>query len=160
MPAHLKAMVDQEKLEELKHKKELQRRQEQARIEREIADKNHKHLMEQAAIRHHHEALEAQQREAQRLAADLRRQETEKRHKREIALAEAQSMREKHQLEINQQSALATQRQQIEDRDRIRMHSHQQQMNALEVERAANQARMNEQQHVSRAPSSTSSLPS
>jgi hypothetical protein len=149
MPAHLKAMVDQEKLEELKHKKDLQRRQEEARIQREMADRNHKHLMDQAAARHRQEAMEAQQREAQLAAADMRRQQAEKRHKHEVALAEAQSLREKHQLELNQQSALAIQRQQIEDRDRARIHRHQQEMNALENERAANQSRVNEQQHVS-----------
>lgn len=152
MPAHLKAMVDQEKLNELKHAKELQRRQEEARVERELADRNHKHLMDQAAARRRHEVMESQQREAQKAAADVRRHEAEKRHKRELALAEAQSLREKHQLEINQQSALATQRQQIEDRDRARIHRHQQEMNALEVERAINQSRANEQQHVSVTP--------
>lgn len=153
MPAHLKAMIDQEKIEELKHAKELQRRQEQARVERELADRNHKHLMDQATARHRHEAMEAQQREVQRAAADVRRQEAEKRHKGEIALAEAQSLRDKHQLEINQQSALATQRQQIEDRDRARAHRHQQQMNALELERTTNESRLNDQNLVSRAES-------
>jgi flagellar biosynthesis GTPase FlhF len=149
MPPHLKAMVDQEKIDQLKHEHDLKRRQEEARVERELADRNHKHLMEQAAARHRHEAMEAQQREAQRAAAAMRQQEAEKRHKRELALAEAQSLRDKHQLELNQQSAMAMQRQQIEDRDRARIHRHQAEMNALEIERAANQSRVSEQQHVS-----------
>ena len=149
MPAHLKAMVDQEKIDELKHAKDMQRRQEEARVERELADRNHKYLMDQAAARHRQEAMEAQQRETQQAAADLRRREAETRHKRELAIAESQSLREKHQLEINQQSALATQRQQIEDRDRARAHTHQQRMNALELERATNESRVNEQNHVS-----------
>jgi len=87
-------------------------------------------------------------RETQQAAADLRRREAETRHKRELAIAESQSLREKHQLEINQQSALATQRQQIEDRDRARAHTHQQRMNALELERATNESRVNEQNHI------------
>lgn len=149
MPAHLKAMVDQEKIDELKMAKELQRRQEQARIERELADRNHKHLMDQAAARHRHELLEAQQREAQLAAAEMRRQEAEKRHRRDLAAAEAQALREKHQLEVNQQAALAMQRQQIEDRDRGRAARHQQVMNGLEAERASNEGRVSEQSHVS-----------
>jgi hypothetical protein len=155
MPAHLKAMVDQEKIDELKMAKELQRRQEQARIERELADRNHKYLMDQAAARHRHELLEAQQKEAQQAAAEVRRQEAEKRHKRDLATAEAQSLREKHQLEVNQQAALAMQRQQIEDRDRVRAHRHQQQMNGLELERTTNEGRVNDQQHVSTSRFST-----
>jgi hypothetical protein len=98
--------------------------------------------------------LEAQQREAQLAAAEMRRQEAEKRHKRDLAAAEAQSLHEKHQLEVNQQAALAMQRQQIEDRDRGRAHRHQQLMNGLELERASNEGRVGEQQHVSTSTSS------
>jgi hypothetical protein len=160
MPAHLKAMVDQEKLEDLRHAKDLQRRQEEARVSRELADRNHKHLLDQATARHRLEAMEAQQREAQKAAADLRSREAEKRHKHEVAAAEAHSLRERHQLEINQQAALAMQRQQIEDRDRTRAFQHKKQLDSLESqreqERLANQKaltwdqdRMSEQQHVS-----------
>jgi hypothetical protein len=159
MPAHLKAMVDQEKLEELKHRNVLLRRQEEARIERELAVKHHRQLMDQAAARQRLEQVEAQQREAREAAADVRRQEAERRHRRELAAAEAQSLREKHQLEINQQAALAMQRQQIEDRDRAQAFQHKKQMDQLDAqrerERLANQKaltweqdRANEQQHV------------
>jgi ankyrin repeat protein len=160
MPPHLKSMVDQEKLDDLKHAKELKRREEEARIERELADRNHKHLMDQAIARHRLEVVEAQQREAQDAAADIRRHEAEKRHKREIATVEAQNLHNKHQLEISQQAALAMQRQQVEDRDRDRAFRHKKEMNQLEKqreqERLANQKaltweqdRANEQLHVS-----------
>ncbi|KIV99405.1 hypothetical protein, variant [Verruconis gallopava] len=142
MPAHLKAIVDQERLEEQRLTNDIRRRQEEDRVLREIADRNHQQLLDQQRARYREEEIEARQREARESAADARRREAERAHRLEMANNERQSLRDRHQLEINQQAALATQRQQIEDRDRARALQHEQQLAALATERRADERRL------------------
>jgi hypothetical protein len=152
MPAHLKSLVDEDKLSDQRHIKELARRKEAARVEQELADKQHKYLLTQESERHRIRLAETQQRQAAEAAARQRQHDLEVRQKRDVAAAEAVGIREKHQLELNQQSALATQRQQIEDRDRGRQYTHMREMSALEEQKQKaltwEQDRANEKQHV------------
>lgn len=152
MPAHLKLLVDEDKLADQRHAKDLARRKDAARVEQELVSRQHMSLLAQESERSRIRIAESQQREAMEAASRQRQIELEIRQKHELAAAEAIAMRERHQLELNQQSAFATQRQQIEDRDRNKQFVHSQAMSALEEQKQKaltwESDRANEKQHT------------